>query len=316
MPNLSDRNAELDMIAEAFDQLVRGRLPAPLELPAGCASEGLRPVVDAMNRFLQQYSVFANALSAVARGDVDREVSKCRLHVTQSLKNLQANLRHLTWKTQQVANGDYQQRVDFMGEFSQSFNLMVETLAKNRADLQRQNAELQVVSRTDPLTGLLNRRGGWEAIHREASRARRSGRPFALVLADIDHFKQINDTYGHEAGDSVLVEVTAAIRSGLRTQDAFARWGGEEFLVLATDTDLAGGLAVAEHLRAVAAGTVVAFRDRAITVTISAGVSQYRPADDPNACLRAADLGLLDAKTNGRNCVSTCSAEAALVAGG
>ena len=297
--------SEIDLITEAFEQLLSGRLPAPIRLSPDTPPGETRQLAAAVNRFLEQHRIAADAMSTIACGDVDREIPKCRLHICQSLKNLQANLRHLTWKTQQVADGDYAQRVDFMGEFSESFNRMVETLAKNREELQRQNQELQTASRTDPLTGLLNRRGAWEVLRREASRTNRTGRPFALVLVDIDHFKRVNDVYGHDAGDAVLVHVAAVFRARLRVQDSFARWGGEEFLVIAADTGLFGGATVAAHLRSAVADAAIVHHDQTIRVTISAGVSQYEKDADIDACIKQADLCLFDAKARGRNQVCT-----------
>lgn len=274
--------SEIDLITEAFEQLLSGRLPTPIRLSPDTPPSDVPQLAAMMNRFLEQYHILAEAMFSIARGDVDREAPKCRLHICQSLKNLQANLRHLTWKTQQVADGDYAQRVDFMGDFSKSFNRMVETLATNREELQRQNEELQVASRTDPLTGLLNRRGVWEVLRCEASRSNRTGRPFALVLFDIDHFKRVNDVYGHDAGDAILLHVATVVRARLRMQDSFARWGGEEFLLIGADTDLLGG-------------------DHTIRVTISAGASQYEANADIDACIKQADLCLFDAKDRGRN---------------
>lgn len=293
--------SELDLITDALEQLLSGRRPAPLRLSADCPPSETQRLAAALNRFLEQYRLLADAMSTIARGDVECEIPKCRLHICQSLKNLQANLRHLTWKTHQVADGDYAQRVDFMGDFSQSFNRMVETLAKNREDLQRQNQELQIASRTDPLTGLLNRRGAWEVLRCEASRANRTGRPFTLVMVDMDHFKRVNDVHGHDAGDAVLVNVAAVVRTRLRIQDSCARWGGEEFLLIATDTDISGGAAVAEHLRSAVATAAIVHNEKAIRVTISAGVSQYEGNADIDACIKQADLCLFDAKARGRN---------------
>lgn len=293
--------SDIDRITEAFALLDKGRLPPPIELSPDCRHAEIEQLAQYVNRFLDQYRSFADAMLAIARGDVDREVPKYKLHVCQSLKNLQANLRHLTWKTQQVAHGDYDQRVDFMGTFSKSFNLMVETLTTNRDELQRQNRELQVASRTDPLTGLLNRRGAWEALRSEASRSNRTGRPFAIILADIDHFKKVNDVHGHDAGDAILVEIADAARKRLRAQDSISRWGGEEFLLIATETDLLGGITVAEHVRAAVADATITHGDQEIRVTISAGVSQYESNTDIDACIKHADLCLFDAKSRGRN---------------
>ena len=108
---------------------------------------------------------------------------------------------------------------------------------------------LEVYANRDSLTALLNRRGMNECIETEKSRFERNRLPFVLIMSDIDHFKNINDTYGHDVGDKVLVEISRILKQSLRRQDYLSRWGGEEFLILLSETDLEGGLAVTEKFR-------------------------------------------------------------------
>ena len=131
------RTSDIDRISEALNHVLKGGTPAPIELPPDFPDDEIRQLTAYVNRFLEQYQLLAHAASAFCSGDIDVSLPRSSLHICQSLKNLQANLRHLTWCTAQVAEGDYSQRVDFMGEFSRSFNRMVETLDANRTALLR-----------------------------------------------------------------------------------------------------------------------------------------------------------------------------------
>ncbi len=154
-------------------------------------------------------------------------------------------------------------------------------------------------SRTDSLTGLKNRRGFLEACDGALQRSRRSGKPLSVVLADLDHFKEVNDVLGHGAGDEVLQKVAREFRSSVREQDTVGRWGGEEFVFLLPDTELAGALRVAENLRRrVADLAIEAGRGR---LTVSLGAAQYRPGTDVEESISRADRALYRAKEGGRN---------------
>jgi len=131
----------------------------------------------------------------------------------------------------------------------------------------------------------------------ELERARRYGHPLSLVILDIDHFKRVNDTYGHEAGDKVLVVLADLLRAAIRAADDLARWGGEEFVVLCPDVTVEGAAELAERLRAAAASHVHAF---AGTVTVSIGVAQYRHGETPDELFVPADQALFRAKEDRR----------------
>src|SRR5690606_19816188 len=131
------------------------------------------------------------------------------------------------------------------------------------------------VARTDPVTHLANRRFMAERIEHEIHRASRSGRPFALLMVDVDRFKAINDEHGHGIGDLALVEIARRMKAQLRAQDTLARWGGEEFLALLPDTGGIGGLAAAEKLREAVSAAVMTIRDRTIELSVTIGVAEY-----------------------------------------
>jgi diguanylate cyclase (GGDEF)-like protein len=155
---------------------------------------------------------------------------------------------------------------------------------------------------TDALTGLANRRGGEEAMRRELARARRSGAMLSLVLFDVDHFKRVNDTYGHATGDLVLQQVASILTASVRLTDVVSRWGGEEFLLLLSGTSLEGARTLGERIRK----RIEDARSASLpSVTVSAGVAQLLPADVTGAdVLGRADEQLYEAKRSGRNRVS------------
>ena len=156
-------------------------------------------------------------------------------------------------------------------------------------------------ARTDPLTGLANRRGFDERFEVVIQETDRYGGSAALILVDLDHFKRVNDTYGHEAGDQVLMAVSAALAEGRRTVDTTARLGGEELAVLLPQTDLAGAREVAERMRKRIEGLTVRTATE-IRVTASFGVAEYvARAGHPESVVERADQALYAAKRNGRN---------------
>jgi diguanylate cyclase (GGDEF)-like protein len=168
----------------------------------------------------------------------------------------------------------------------------------------RNLAVAEVRAATDVLTGLPNARSLRENLVRMVAQSARSNLPLSAVLCDLDHFKQINDVYGHEKGDQALAAASAALRSTLRESDLAGRYGGEEFLILLPDTPLDGAVVLAEKLRDEVALVSVPGVDRAITASF--GVASF-PDDTPDGdmLVRMADRALYAAKALGRNCVVT-----------
>ncbi len=162
--------------------------------------------------------------------------------------------------------------------------------------------EIYRLMTVDGLTEMHNKRYFNEAIEREASRSRRYQRTFSLVLFDIDHFKHINDTFGHLAGDSVLRQLGALVRTRVRRDDVPARTGGEEFAVICPEVSREGALQLAEKLRAAIEAGSFRFEGTLIPVTISAGIAEWSPEiDDPQDLVKRADEKLYEAKRSGRN---------------
>jgi len=178
------------------------------------------------------------------------------------------------------------------------FSLVLLTSLFWALKLKQLNTRLRIRSRTDPLTGLANR--GWlnERLEQEIARARRHGNDLSVVLVDIDHFKAVNDGFGHLMGDRVLVAVARLLKADARCHDTVGRWGGEEFLIICPETDAAGALALAQRL----CGTMRAHCfETSRCHTVSIGVAQWKAADTGESLVRRADTALYKAKTSGRN---------------
>ncbi|MHB8191629.1 MAG: diguanylate cyclase [Ferrimicrobium sp.] len=161
--------------------------------------------------------------------------------------------------------------------------------------------QLSVAVMTDPLTGLHNRRYMIQMIKEAAVRFDRSRSVFSLVIADIDHFKLVNDKYGHECGDQVLKHVSNILSSLVREQDYVARWGGEEFLMLWPDTGSNGALILAERLRLAIAESSLLCQGIEINVTMTFGISEHNGRDKVDSTIIEADRALYRGKENGRN---------------
>lgn len=161
--------------------------------------------------------------------------------------------------------------------------------------------EQQRLAMIDPLTNLMNRRSFLGQINTELSRATRYCLPLSIVLLDIDHFKVINDTRGHAAGDHVLTNIGTLLRRSLRTADMSARWGGEEFVVALTNTDLAGAELVAERIRAEIEGLAIIYQGERVRITGSLGLTEYAAGEEFDAVMDRADRAMYQAKARGRN---------------
>jgi diguanylate cyclase (GGDEF)-like protein len=206
---------------------------------------------------------------------------------------------------------------------TQVFNHMVFRLRQGREKLSaanqallESNKELHQLSITDGLTGLFNRKHIMELLEREISRSRRYGRPITVLMLDIDHFKQVNDSYGHQAGDAVMCRLSAVLRGMVRDVDFVGRYGGEEFLVLLPDSDCQSGAETAERIRRKVQDLEIIANHQKISVTLSIGVSSHpQMGRDSDALICMADEALYQAKSTGRNRIvisnrHTCSESA------
>lgn len=282
-----------------------------------------------------QISALRGILDAFGRGDFLLDI-RLRGAVAGHLKNLQAGLLHLCWQIQQVAAGDFSQRVEFMGEFSSSFNSMVEQLDLALATLRQKEAELtqltmalqrelnqkaetlealgksetrfRYMAEHDLLTGVCNRRAFYDLAIMELEYAYRTDQSCVLVLFDIDHFKYFNDTYGHLEGDAALRHVTQTVAGGLREQDLLGRYGGEEFVLLLPSITKEDGSKTAERLRRLIADSPVETKSGPASITISMGLVFISPSagKERNVSFLEEFIGYADnalyiAKESGRN---------------
>ena len=175
-------------------------------------------------------------------------------------------------------------------------------VSRDMTERKLREDELLRLATTDPLTGMFNRRHGTERIAEAMDRFRRYRTPAALMMVDIDHFKRVNDTYGHDAGDAVLQEIARRLRNGVRSVDSVVRWGGEEFLVLLPETNGSAALAAADHLLKAIRLRPVTAGDTEIPVTASIGVATLREdMATIDQFIKPADSALYNAKTAGRN---------------
>jgi diguanylate cyclase (GGDEF)-like protein len=160
---------------------------------------------------------------------------------------------------------------------------------------------LERMSQIDPLTGLSNRRYIKEKIQSEKKRYERNHRCFSLIMGDIDNFKEVNDSFGHECGDYALINISNLIQKNVRDHDVASRWGGEEFLIFLPETDLESGAAIAERIREEVDLYELKWRGINIHVTMSFGISQYDGTTSVEDSIRIADQGLYKAKFEGKN---------------
>lgn len=206
-----------------------------------------------------------------------------------------------------------QEANDELGKLNLSYEQLVLELKESKKKSERFANELRLANKTleelafrDGLTKLYNHRYFQEVFSKELKRAKRYNRPLSLIMFDIDFFKKVNDSYGHPAGDQVLMNLSNTISNAIRPSDTFARYGGEEFAVLLPETSQSGLKVFAERLRRCAAATVTEVGGHTIQVTVSCGGVEFLPTDEATTQLLIdiADQGLYQSKANGRNKVT------------
>jgi diguanylate cyclase (GGDEF)-like protein len=223
-------------------------------------------------------------------------------------------VRRLSKEAARVAGGNLDVDIPVTGlsevsYLTQVFNHMVSSLRYGREKLSdankalvETNKELHQLSITDGLTGLLNRKHILELLDREISRSRRYGHPVSVLMLDIDHFKNVNDTYGHQTGDAVMRRLADCLCEAVRENDLVGRYGGEEFLILLPDSNARNGAQTAQRIRKMVQDLEIETSRENVSVSVSIGVSSYpQYGRDANAVISAADAALYQAKSSGRN---------------
>lgn len=223
-------------------------------------------------------------------------------------------LKRLSGDAGKVASGDLNVDIPVHGNnevsyLTQVFNHMVSSLRRGQAEISQahealieKNRELHLLSITDGLTNLFNRKHLMDLFDMEMARTRRYRIPFSVMIADIDHFKKINDTYGHLAGDAVLRRIADSLRHVVRECDHVGRYGGEEFLIILPSSDADGAMQMARRIREQICQERFYNDGNELSMTISVGVAQCTDGEDSvEAILSRADTALYQAKANGRN---------------
>ncbi len=199
-----------------------------------------------------------------------------------------------------LGNGDFSHRIlltnqDELGQLAAAFNLMIEKLEQSQKALK----DLATI---DELTGVYNRREFNKLLKNELERSWRYSHCFSLLLLDIDYFKKLNDTYGHQAGDEALRQIAAILKQEFRELDRVARYGGEEFVIILPETSTASAYAVAERIRQVISNYSLSFNGETIKMTVSGGLTSFpEDGNDRESLIHAADQALYAAKRSGRN---------------
>jgi diguanylate cyclase (GGDEF)-like protein len=183
---------------------------------------------------------------------------------------------------------------------------LIRVYALDITDRKMAEEEIHLLATTDCLTGIANRREFTAILEREAARVKRYSKPFSLTMYDLDYFKRVNDTFGHDVGDCVLQAVTNLVKESIRSADVVARWGGEEFMVLMPETDMQAARKAAEKMRRAIGGHCF---DKVGNLTASFGIAAFEPQDDLHSLLKRVDDALYRAKDKGRNRVETLTVE-------
>lgn len=191
--------------------------------------------------------------------------------------------------------------ISLANRFTALLNSLEQQVSDQTLELKIANRNLRELSRKDPLTGLLNRRGFLDEAEYELKRLVRNNSSLSIVLADIDLFKTVNDSYGHAFGDEVLIRTADLLKQNLREVDRIGRWGGEEFIVILPDTDENGAYNISEKLRLEVEKMGIITNDIAVNITITFGVANYKTDESLEHCIARADDALYHGKETGRN---------------
>ena len=329
----NDCDVSANVAVRHFHSLLHDATPPELDSELGA----LKGMGD-LNAYIM---TLRSLLNDFAKGVFSNDI-KIRGVIAGRLKTFQANMQHLTWQIQQIANGDFTQRVDFLGEFSIAFNSMVvqldnaltelrqkkeellvltqrlekevEKRGKALNEVQKSEAQFKYLAEHDPLTGALNRRSFFSIANVELEKSSLCDSWSSLAILDIDKFKTFNDTYGHLEGDAAIKHVTNISKSCLRQADFLGRYGGEEFVFLFTNADSEQGYNAAERIRSAVERTPFLVNGADTHLTVSIGVVAIPPgrcSAESNHFVQfaigIADEALYRSKHNGRNMVQSAA---------
>jgi diguanylate cyclase (GGDEF)-like protein len=296
--------------------------------------EGELAEIPELREIHEELAEIREVLGAFSRGALSPPVTRRGL-LSVYTKALQTQFRHFVRQARKVEQGDFTRQVRYTGEIPEAFNGMIRRMNLTLKDLKRKeevltaladglrsevalrNSAVEALRRSesqfkylashDSLTGALNRRSFMDRAMIEMRAAVADGISCGIVMMDLDHFKQFNDTYGHPAGDEALRHIVKVISAFLRKNDFLGRYGGEEFVFYFSHADRNTGIAIAERVREAIAGTPVQLRDGAAFISASFGVSMALDEESPGeindleTCIHNADIALYQAKKRGRN---------------
>jgi diguanylate cyclase len=255
---------------------------------------------DAQERLRVMLATFVDRLSdfAATTGEYHERIGACAQKIKDSsnITDLADVLDVLSQETRAVQLAVQRSRDELL-----EMRTRVEEAEQQIAQLQQELAQASEIVRHDALTGVLNRKGLGEAFEREVGRARRKNAPMCLAMLDVDNFKALNDTHGHDAGDEALVHLAKVVRETLRPQDTLARYGGEEFVIILTDTQLEDAVRAMTRVQRELTRRFFLHQNEKILITFSCGVAELGAEESPDAAVRRADQAMYLAKRAGKN---------------
>ncbi|CAK0760051.1 diguanylate cyclase [Gammaproteobacteria bacterium] len=249
--------------------------------------ESLEDGVEMKRSFQERFSIMRQEVTEAT------DLDQIRLSIEAGLDLVE---NHMTIFMQREENRSRQATERIL-----SLNKRLKSMEGETNQLREQIRRERAQAVRDPLTGLFNRIAYEERLAIEFQRVKRYGTPLSLMILDIDFFKRINDSYGHQAGDKVLKKIATRIAANVRDADFVGRFGGEEFVSLLPETDLTSALKVAEKIRETVESCVFRFYNEPVPITISCGIAEFHPNDTPETVFERADQALYQAKHLGRN---------------
>lgn len=243
-----------------------------------------------------QSSVLKEMENLESSAESATDLAQLKNLVQSQIGNIRTALDH--YQQSEQAQG---QLADQLEALATKIKVMEDEAEKSRTVLEKQRYK----ALHDPLTELPNREYYNERAHYEYQRWQRYNRPLTIAVFDIDHFKKINDTHGHQAGDRVLKVIGRSIAKRLREVDFFCRFGGEEFVAIMPETSLADAMPVLDTIRAAIANASFNYKEQPISITLSVGVTEFKTDDDLEIAFARADQALYAAKSGGRNCIKS-----------
>jgi diguanylate cyclase len=260
----------------------------------------------AQDRLKSMLATFVDRLAdfSVSTGDYHDKLERCTAKISRAggIEELTDVLDEVMKETREIQYSAQRSREELM-----EMRQRVQEAEKEISRLQEELAETSEMVRHDALTGVLNRRGMDEALEREVARARRHQGLLCIALLDVDNFKRINDSLGHEAGDAALVHLAHVVKETIRPQDTLARYGGEEFVILLPDTALDDGVNAMVRVQRELTRRFFLHKNEKLLITFSCGVAELGAEEPPEEGLKRSDAAMYLAKRSGKNRVVAAS---------